>query len=263
MNNGFSAVTLHSSKRKGHKEDAKIRGEEIFANVSLGIKLLIVKESPMKPLITLLALFLMSGSVHAEKTLFYKVYKEKAGVPPTEMSIHIGNLASDRILAQWKGKANGDKVEHVLSSDYAVRSWNVSDPKRETEYVGERKGDHLLIKGRNRGKEIDKRINIDGHPFFFHPALGLSEFVRSGEKSQEFWTLRPDNLSEYKMKAENQGTETIVVNGEQIETMRVKWGLTGMLSSFFSQTFWFRKSDGVFVKSKVARGMFTELVNEQ
>lgn len=217
----------------------------------------------MKQLVTLLFLLLMSGSVHAEKTLFYKVYKEKTGVPPTEMSIHIGDLASDRILVQWEGKANGDKVEHVLGSDYAVRSWNVSDPKRETEYVGERTGDTLLIKGRNRGKEIDKRIKIDDHPFFFHPALGLSEFVRSGEKSQEFWTLRPDNLSEYKMKAENQGTETILVNGEPLKTIRVKWGLTGWLSGFYSQTFWFRESDGVFVKSKISRGLFTELVVER
>jgi hypothetical protein len=222
-----------------------------------------MKEFPMKPLITLLALLLMSGSVHAEKTLFYKVYQEKSGVLPTEMSIHIGDLASDRILVQWEGKANGGKVEHVLSSDYAVRSWNVSDPKRETEYMGERKGDTLSIKGRNRGKGIDKRMKIDGRPFFFHPALGLSEFARSGKKMLEFWTLRPDNLSEYKMKAENQGAETILVNGEQIATIRVKWGLTGVLSRFFNQTFWFRKSDGVFVKSKASRGKFTELVDER
>ncbi len=239
-----------------------MRGIKI-ANAAIGIQRLKVKESPMKQLIALLALLLMSGSVHAEKMLFYKVYKEKTGAPPTEMSIHIGDLVSDKILAQWEGKTNGDKVEHVLSSDYAVRSWNVFDPKRDTEYMGERKDDCLLIKGRNRGKEIDKRIKIDDHPFFFHPALGLSEFVRSGKKSQEFWTLRPDNLSEYKMKAENQGAETIEVNGEQLKTIRVKWGLTGILSRFYNQTFWFRKSDGVFVKSKVSRGLFTELVVER
>ncbi len=71
-----------------------------------------------------------------------------------------------------------------------------------------------------------------------------------------------DNLSQYKMTAENKGVETITVGGKKVEAIQVKWGLTGLRSRFDSQTFWFRKSDGVYLKSKVSDGEFSELISE-
>ena len=65
------------------------------------------------------------------------------------------------------------------------------------------------------------------------------------------------------MKTENKGVETITVSGKKVETIRVKWGLTGLRSKFYGQTFWFRKSDGVYLKSKVEHGEFSELISEE
>lgn len=41
-----------------------------------------------------------------------------------------------------------------------------------------------------------------------------------------------------------------------------KWGLTGFRSMFFSRTFWFRASDGLFVLSSASRGEWSQLVGE-
>ena len=65
------------------------------------------------------------------------------------------------------------------------------------------------------------------------------------------------------MKAENKGVETITVSGKKVEAIRVKWGLTGLRSKFYGQTFWFRQSDGVYLKSKVEHSEFSELVSEE
>ena len=150
----------------------------------------------MKWLVSILILLLLSGSVYAEKTFFYKTYKEKTGEVINETSFHIGALTDGKIIVQWQSKTNGDTVEQVLNSDYAIRTWKAISPKEKTDYVGDRTGNQLLIKGKHKGKEINKTAEIDDQPFFFHPALGLSEFVRSGKKSLEFWTVRPDILKE-------------------------------------------------------------------
>lgn len=151
----------------------------------------------------------------------------------------------------------------TLDTRYAMLHWKVVDPDEHTDYVGERKGNLLLIKGTHNNKPVDKRMKIDNLPFFTNPTIGLEEFVRTGKKKMDFRTIRPDNLSQYKMKAENQGIQAITVGGKLIAVIQVKWRLTGLRSRFYSQTYWFRKSDGVFVKSKVSRGRFSELVEEK
>jgi len=217
----------------------------------------------VKVLVNMLALLLICSSAYAEKTLFYKTYKEKTREVVDETSFHIGDSTDNKIVVQWKSQETGDEAEYVLDADYATQSWKVVSTSEDDDYVGERKGDQLLIKGMHRGKEIDKKIKINDRPFFFHPALGLSQFARSGKKSLEFWAIRPDKLKGYKMKAKRQDEETITLNGAEVETVKVKWGLTGLLSKFVNQTSWYRKSDGVFVRSSAFRGTFMELVDKQ
>jgi hypothetical protein len=221
----------------------------------------------MKYLVCLIALLLISGFAYADKTLFYKTYKEETNEVTNETSFHMGVPVDGKIVVKWNNKTTGDMAEQIMGSDYATQSWKSSNPEVDTDYTGERKGKNLLIKGKLKGKKIDTKAKINDNPFFFFPALGLSEFVKSGKESQKFWMLLPDNKSDemkvHEMKAENQGPENIVLRGKKVETIKVKWGLTGFRARFFSQTFWFRKSDGVFVKSSPFRGAFMELVDEQ
>jgi len=217
----------------------------------------------MKWIAIALVLLFMSISAFAEQKLFYKTYKEKSREVVDETSFHIGDLTDGKIVVQWKSQETGDEAEYALNTDYATQSWKVVSTKEGNDYAGERKGDQLLIKGKHKGKEIDKKIKINDRDFFFHPSLGLSGFARSGKESLEFWVLRPDKLKGYKMKAKRLDEETITLNGIEVETVSVKWGLTGLLSKFVNQTSWYRKSDGVFVRSSAFRGTFMELVNEQ
>lgn len=220
----------------------------------------------MRWIISISVLLLMSSPGDAGRTFFYKTYREKTGEVLTRSARYIENLSPDRIKVtiKWESESNGTSgtQEYVLDADYATQRWKVSHPGEDTDYVGERKGNMLVIKGRLNGKPMDKTIEIDEKQFYNNPSVGLEGFVRSGQEKLEFRTIRPDNLSEYKMKAAHKGVETITINGKKVEAIRVKWGLTGLRSKFYSRTFWFRKSDSVFVKSNVSGGESSELVSE-
>lgn len=217
----------------------------------------------MKFIAIILASLFINVPAFAEQKLFYREYKEKSGEAVDETSFYIGDPVDGKIVVQWKSQKTGDTSEYIMDANYAIQSWRVVSKKNDTDYIGKRSGKQLIVKGRNYGKEIDDKIKINDKPFFLYPAFGLSEFVRSGQKSLEFWALRPDKLKGYKMKAKRQDEEVITLSGVEVKAIKVKWGLTGLLSRLFSQTSWYRKSDGLFVKSGVFRGKFMELANEQ
>ncbi len=220
----------------------------------------------MKWLASVSVLLFICSFAFAEKTLFYHDHNEKTG-EITKISRHMEDTSSGevKITINWEveNSVKSGTQTSTLDARYATLRWKVTAPNEHTDYVGERKDNVLLIKGTHNDKPVDKRIEIDDLPFFSNPTIGLEEFVRTGKKKMNFRTLRPDNLSQYKMKAKNQGEQTITVGDKPVEVIQVKWGLTGLRSKFYSQTYWFRKSDGVFIKSEVSYDRFSELVKEK
>jgi hypothetical protein len=220
----------------------------------------------MKWFVSISVLLFICGFAFAEKTLLYREYNEKTG-EITRISRYMGDPTSGKIkiTINWEveNSAKSGTQTSTLNARYATLHWKVIDPNEHTDYVGERKGNLLLIKGTHKDKPVDKRMKIDDLPFFSNPTIGLEEFVRTGKKKMDFRIIRPDDLSQYKMKAENKGEQIITVGDKPIEVIQVKWGLTGLRSKFYSQTYWFRKSDGVFVRSKISYDRFSELVKER
>ena len=93
-------------------------------------------------------------------------------------------------------------AEAVLDAAYSTLTWKVAEEGWGTDYFGRRQGDSVVVSGVLRGDTVDETHDVGATPFFHTPTMGLEGFVRSEAARIEFYTLRPDNLSSYKMKAE-------------------------------------------------------------
>ena len=168
------------------------------------------------------------------------------------------------VVIEWTSFTDDQsgRQSYFLGPNWATLQWTSVSPAEDTNLEGRREGDRVILRGRHRGEGVETSYEIDELPLHINPALGLQFFVTSGQEKMEFWTLRPDNLNKYKMKAENKGPETVDVDGRPVEAVRVEWGLTGLKSMFFSQTMWFRATNGVFVRSDTSRGRWSQLVKQ-
>jgi len=209
-------------------------------------------------------LMLISSIAFAEREFFYRTYDEKTGEAVNTFSITVEDMQEGERIVYWKKKEGKYLTieEYILDAEYATKSWKVKRPSDQTFYVGQRKGNVLILNGKLKGKPLNKQIKIDEKPFYYNPKLGLRKFVLSRKPSAQFWALRNDDVTEYLMEAQNKGPETIKISGQNIEAIRVHWTLPDFRSAFFKRVYWFRESDGYYIRQKASKNQIRELVKE-
>lgn len=141
-----------------------------------------------------------------------------------------------------------NKYRCVLDKDYETQQSHIIDLGNNADVKLQKDNHVLYIKGKNKGKSVNKKVKLPATPFYQNMFLSLRPFVVSGKKDMVFSTLRPDNLKPYKFRAQKLGNESITVGAGTFTASKVKVGLTGALSALFSIEMWFRKSDGVLLK---------------
>jgi hypothetical protein len=156
--------------------------------------------------------------------------------------------------------AGSDKSR--LAENYSTITSHITVSKEGSDYRVKRSGDMVQIHGLFHNKKINKSIAIDNYPLYTNPTIGLKGFIRSGEKNSRFWLLHPEKPEVLRMKVELQGDEIIDINGRRFEARRLKWGLTGIKSLFFSETYWFDKEKAIFLKNVSREGIVTEIVSK-
>lgn len=212
--------------------------------------------------ISVLVLLFTGLNVYPKEYYLYHTYNSKTAELLYRSTLTLEKIA-ETIHVIWEIKDQKFKNINFYtlnSEDYSTLVWKVIHEESQTNYEGKRIDDQLVIDGKYQGEEIHKIIPIDSNPFFYNPTLGLSQFVQSKQSSLVFWTLRPSNLKAYKMNAENEGIQSIMVQSQDIDAFEVKWEAGGIQSLLFNRNFWFRKSDAVYLKSDVYNDAYTELV---
>jgi len=119
--------------------------------------------------------------------------------------------------------------------------------------VGKVEGNTLRLEGKKQAKEVKKSYSLDGKPLYAVPELSLKSFVVSGEKEVVFFSIRPDDLSGYMMKAIREAEETIDVNGKSLQAIRVRVTLANWMSRFWSVFYWFDR-EGNFLMYRGVNG---------
>jgi len=143
-----------------------------------------------------------------------------------------------------------------------VQEWYLKDKKNDTELKAVREGNKINIEGRLKGKEFKKEHGIDDRPW--HQLFTWDYFVRSNEKRIEFWALRPeDPASSGILVAYKEKEEKITMAGLETDAYNVKVTLGGLLSIFWTGDYWYRKSDGFYVRSKPTGNIFVELNKQE
>jgi len=193
----------------------------------------------------------------------YKDFNIKTGniVKMYEKTIVENKLGGVTTTRKIKGKNYIQDEVYVLDEDFATIEWNIQNDRDKTDLKGKREGDTLIIEGIQDRRPVKKSITLDERPLFNHPKVNLTSFVRSGDTSIEFWGLRKSTLKKYLMEAFKEGEETITVDGQPVEVMSVKIvPKDGLLKKYYKRTYYFRSSDGLFVKKKPSKGRSTELI---
>jgi len=160
------------------------------------------------------------------------------------------------------------KHVYICSLDGDTKEWILDKPDSKTNATMKRENKYIIINGMIKGNFINKKVKIDSSPWYQNIMFSLPVFIKSNKKSMEFWSLRPEDLVVYKLKAEKVKIESINFNGNKIEAQKVKVSATGIFSIFWHGDYWFRKSDGKFIHYEGVNGIpgtsktFIELIPE-
>ena len=155
------------------------------------------------------------------------------------------------------------KDEFTLDKDYALVQWARTCPEEETDFTAKREGAVLIVQGQLKGKPVNKNIDLGLKPLYVYPEYNLTRFVLSDMRKIEFWTLRRDELDKLPMQARKEGEETIVVNGKEIEAVKVYYSIVGKLrEKYYYRYCYYRKSDGAYIKQVEPKGRTEMLIKE-
>ncbi|MCA9398713.1 MAG: hypothetical protein KC618_03105, partial [Candidatus Omnitrophica bacterium] len=195
------------------------------------------------------------------RTLVYNTYDSKTGEYISEYKMILGYFQDTKqdVTIDYEGI----QEKYELDFRYETQRVKFTDKLTVTNYTGIRYGDQFVITGILNGETISRTLTIDGLPFYFNPKLGLMDFVIRNDQKREFWGIRNDTLSTYRMVAKKMGEEFVNINNSPVEAVKVYWAPVGMASMFFHRTYWFRKKDGVFLKAEGSNNRTRILVREK
>ncbi|MFO7714527.1 hypothetical protein [Desulfosarcina sp.] len=145
---------------------------------------------------------------------------------------------------------------HVTTTgpDYDTRHWQVVAENGQTDLSAERMNHTIVVHGRFEGSPVDKRLEIDDSPWYQATSLSLREMVSSDDTERVFWTIRSDTLTAHKIRAIKKGVETIDLDGNRKELLRIRLTLLGMLAPFWKSDYWFAAPEGIFYRFKGPSG---------
>ncbi|MGE5604938.1 MAG: hypothetical protein ACM3YE_04510, partial [Bacteroidota bacterium] len=137
---------------------------------------------------------------------------------------------------------NGMIVQTILDQELATEKWEIDNKREGTCLTAQRSDNSIVIKGDFKGKKITKELKIDSRPWYQAWNLPFGRFVLAGRDQQEFWALRESDLKEFVMVVLREKEETIELNGQVVEAVKVKVTLNNWMSKFWKVHYWFRKS---------------------
>jgi len=181
-----------------------------------------------------------------------RVYEEKTRDQLTTHRFDIESTPSGYLI-NLQSKSGDIVIKQTFAVDphLAARTWAFENPGENTNITASREGNKIILKGQSKGSPIEKTFKINELSWNQTFNIGLEKFVLSPEQSMIFWSIGtkgPGNMKITRFKVKKKGIETITLNGKQVEAVYITISLTGLLSIFWTGNYWYRKSDGVFLR---------------
>lgn len=194
--------------------------------------------------IMLLSMLTLPPSALADKVVEQHLYQKTCGSETATLKWQLLGGNPQRI----KTELNSEVDQTEMSPSFATNSWKIEDQQQQTKLQVERKQDRLKLSGIFAGKPIDRQKKIDEAPWFQTLSISLRPFVASNNETIEFWAIRPDTLGVHKLKALKKGTEELDIHGQEVKATKLQIRLAGIGALFWKAHYWFRSSDGLFLR---------------
>jgi hypothetical protein len=178
-------------------------------------------------------------------------YRETVGETTTSFYWKVEEKEQQKIVSvEEKGKS----FINLCSDDGATWEWQLTDSDNKHDVIAKRQGNELTISGTCDGKTCEETVELDERPWYQPLSYSLRNFLSSDRKSISFWTIRADTLEVTTMKVEKQGEEEILINEKTIPAFKVELRAEGFYSHFWHGTYWYRKSDNLFLMYRSVHG---------
>lgn len=201
-------------------------------------------------LIFLIQLFVFNTKLYAVETRAYK-YLTTVGEKSEVVHWCIQKSNTVQMLYSTQDEISITETDQKLST----LQWTKKNERQKTEITVLRQDKEIVIQGIFNGSPIDRKVEIDDIPWYQATTWSLRNFVLSKEASKVFWTIRASSLKPYKVVATKIGEEPLEGLTGMNQTIKVELRIQGFLSHFWKSHYWFRKSDGVFLRFEGTKGL--------
>jgi hypothetical protein len=143
-----------------------------------------------------------------------------------------------------------DGITHdmLCDSSFSTLKWHYVDSVANSNFWVVRKGSVLECQGMLEGQKISITHDIGNQLWYQFHGFAFSAFVRSGDKKRTFISLRPSTLTAHELSIKRKKLSSIKLNDHRYDAVVLKIKLSGLLSLFWSGTYYFRCSDALFLK---------------
>jgi hypothetical protein len=210
-----------------------------------------IDQTMRKPWITACLLLLCLQPAHAQNLL---VYREQTGTRVARVEVSEQELGQELLLRTVISYGESYAIQN--NRDMSTLSFTYGNTSDNTSYRATREGNEIRMEGILKGKPFSKVSRIDANPLYESVERSLQGFALSGStQTVNFWMVLPTEAMVFQMVARREGRETVEVAGEQVSAEKVKISLRGLAALLWSSLYWYRPTDGTFLRSEAVRGI--------
>lgn len=178
-------------------------------------------------------------------------YQERVGDKVIPFSWKAENKPSGVVISVFE---DNKSFYNLCKEDGSTIEWRLREEGKHNIQVI-RDGNSLHISGLRSGEKYDKTVEIDRRPWYQPLSFSLGKFLNSSSQQTSFWVVRADNIEVIALTAEKIGEEQIVIDKQNVLTQKIEIRAEGFFSKFWSATYWYRKSDNLFLRYQSVHGL--------
>jgi hypothetical protein len=208
----------------------------------------------VRPALALTAITLwttVSATVFGDEYVYIVTQR---GKPPAEEVFSLNKRGTD---FNFEFNTGDYHRSGALAEDGTGKTIVYSIPEKDDRVSVELENGVMNVSGIAGGKRVAKTLQPDA------PWIILMHFfpriVRVNEREIFLSVFKVSDYSLVKIRVIKEAEEALTVMDRPVDTVRVRVSMTGLLSALGHSDYWFRKSDGVLVKSKEFNGITREL----
>jgi len=181
-----------------------------------------------------------------------RIYREKTGPKTIILNVVKEAAASGWIITATAGEgAPAETQVYTLDESEATIAWTFVRPGEKTDIRAVRDGEKIILTGLHEGEVLRKEFDAGSLPWNQAFQFGLESFAAAGGKQVKFWSIGtsgPVAMSIAKLTAEIKATETIRIGGRAETARHVRLTPSGLKALLWHGDYWYRESDGVFLR---------------